>query len=525
MNVPNGEYALYLRKSRADLDAEARGEGETLAKHKRILLAHAKRLKINITHIYQEIVSGDRISDRPEVMKLLNDVEDGKWTGVLVVEVERLARGDTIDQGVVAQAFKRSSTLIVTPNKIYDPNNEFDEEYFEFGLFMARREYKTITRRLQRGREASATEGNYIAARPPYGYKLAYDERGERYLVPDPETSGVVKMIFDWYVNGVEENGELTDMGAVKIARRLQEMGVPTYRKSTTWNFNVILQILRNEVYIGRIQWKKQSRKKSHDTIRKYDIKQKDKSEWIDVEGKHEPLIDVETFERASVKLRENLSAPVKAEHKIVNPMAGLIYCGKCQRAMVLKPFPKRRNPGYSLICNNKYCDCKSSNFDQIEARIIDGLKEWLKQYKTSIGKRSKKEDSESQVQAQLIQTLRAELKTLDEQKGTLFDFLERKLYDEATFLERSKLLSERIQNTQEKITKAEAKLKEAANREKTQKDVIPTIQEALTMYKKSTDQQRKNALMKSVLVRVEYVKEKHQVGEEFEIKIVPRIK
>lgn len=84
------------------------------------------------------------------------------------MEVERLARGDTIDQGLVAQAFKFSDTRIITPVKSYDPNNEFDEEYFEFGLFMSRREYKVINRRLQRGRLASVKEGKWVSNRAPY---------------------------------------------------------------------------------------------------------------------------------------------------------------------------------------------------------------------------------------------------------------------------------------------------------------------------------------------------------------------
>ena len=93
------------------------------------------------------------------------------WDGVLVVEVERLARGDTIDQGVVSRAFQYSDTKIITPSKVYDPNNEFDEEYFEFGLFMSRREYKTIKRRLNAGRISSVKEGKYCGNRPPYGYE------------------------------------------------------------------------------------------------------------------------------------------------------------------------------------------------------------------------------------------------------------------------------------------------------------------------------------------------------------------
>lgn len=58
------------------------------------------------------------------MQRLLNDVEDGRWAGVLVMEVERLARGNTTDQGIVADTFKYSDTKIVTPNKIYDPGDD-----------------------------------------------------------------------------------------------------------------------------------------------------------------------------------------------------------------------------------------------------------------------------------------------------------------------------------------------------------------------------------------------------------------
>lgn len=138
------EYCIYLRKSRADMDAEAHGEGETLARHEKLLLEVAKRKELNITQIHREIVSGDTIVARPVMQHLLQEVRDGRWAGVLVVEVERLARGETIDQGIVAQTFTSTETKIITPIKDYDPTNEFDEEYFEFGLFMSRREYKSL---------------------------------------------------------------------------------------------------------------------------------------------------------------------------------------------------------------------------------------------------------------------------------------------------------------------------------------------------------------------------------------------
>lgn len=159
--MQDGTYAIYLRKSREDIESEKYGEGETLARHEKILTTLAEKRGLPIGKIYREVVSGETISERKEMQKLLKDVENEKWTGVLVVEVERLARGDTSDQGRVSKAFKYSHTKIITPAKTYNPDNEFDEEYFEFGLFMSRREYKTINRRLQRGREISVSEGKF----------------------------------------------------------------------------------------------------------------------------------------------------------------------------------------------------------------------------------------------------------------------------------------------------------------------------------------------------------------------------
>lgn len=83
-------YCTYLRKSRADAEAEARGEGETLERHRKILFDLAKRLHLDVTKEYAEIVSGETIASRPVVQELLADVEQGLWNGVLVVEVERL---------------------------------------------------------------------------------------------------------------------------------------------------------------------------------------------------------------------------------------------------------------------------------------------------------------------------------------------------------------------------------------------------------------------------------------------------
>ena len=66
------DYALYLRKSRADLEAEAHGEGDTLTRHEHILMELAKSRALPIGAIYREIVSGERIANRPVMQQLLS---------------------------------------------------------------------------------------------------------------------------------------------------------------------------------------------------------------------------------------------------------------------------------------------------------------------------------------------------------------------------------------------------------------------------------------------------------------------
>lgn len=76
-------YCIYLRKSRADAEAELRGEGETLARHEKALTDFEKYAKLEVTAIYREIVSGETIAARPEMQRLLTEVSNGMWDGVI----------------------------------------------------------------------------------------------------------------------------------------------------------------------------------------------------------------------------------------------------------------------------------------------------------------------------------------------------------------------------------------------------------------------------------------------------------
>ena len=79
IDVRGMRVAIYLRKSRADLDDESKGHGDTLARHRETLLALADRLHVAVGKIYPEVVSGETIASRPQMQALLHDLEAGLW--------------------------------------------------------------------------------------------------------------------------------------------------------------------------------------------------------------------------------------------------------------------------------------------------------------------------------------------------------------------------------------------------------------------------------------------------------------
>ncbi len=94
INNSMNRYFMYLRKSRKDEEAEAHGEGETLARHECILTELYKRMNISSDQvdIFKEIVSGETISARPVIQQVIDLVNNGIYEGGFVYEVERLAR-------------------------------------------------------------------------------------------------------------------------------------------------------------------------------------------------------------------------------------------------------------------------------------------------------------------------------------------------------------------------------------------------------------------------------------------------
>lgn len=521
-------YVIYLRKSRADLEAEAHGEGETLSRHKTALLSLAKRLNITVDDIYQEIVSGETIAARPMMQRLLQEVSDGKWTGVLVMEVERLARGDTMDQGLVSQTFKYSGTKIITPLKIYDPSNEFDEEYFEFGLFMSRREYVTTNRRLQRGREASAREGKFVGTIAPYGYKRKKIEGDKGYTLEIvPDEAEIVRMIFDFYVNGTEINGERKRLGMQAIAHRLNELKIPPIRHDY-WQKESIKDIITNPAYAGMIRWgyrkvKKTVTPQGKKTLRPITLDEN----CIVSKGLHEAIVPKEIFDKAQEILGEQPPAPVGYKSEIRNPLCGLVICKKCGRKMVFRQGTAKK-PDY-LVCHARACPNVSSPFHLVEERVLSILKEWAKNHNIVLDKIGVNTKSNVADYEKVSANLNQELAALEKQRQKIYELLERGIYTDEEFKTRIAEVKGRIEDTKQTIKKLGADKEAMELRRKAIEEFVPKVKHIIEVYDKLPSAAAKNNLLKEVIDHAEYNKDtrggfKNTSADDFELVLFPKL-
>lgn len=511
-------YCMYLRKSRADIEAEARGEGETLKRHEKTLheLAITMGIRIPEDAIYREIVSGESIAARPEAQRMLADIERGRWQGVFVMEIERLARGDTIDQGIVAQTFKYSDTKIITPAKTYDPSNEFDEEYFEFGLFMSRREYKTINRRLQSGRLRSVKDGKYVGNVAPYGYRRKKLERDSGFtLEPDPDEAPVVRMIYEWFT-GPER------LGVGYVRRRLNAMEIPS-RKGSVWTDATLRNVLSNPVYIGKIRWNARPAVKRIVDGEMVTSRPRAEEPVIE-EGLHKPLISEDAFDLAQKIFADNATPPTPVRRQLQNPLAGILRCGICGRVMIRRPY---EDIPAMMFCIGPGCPNVGSYLHLIEERVIQGLAEWLEAYYIrSTEQKAADYNQEAEMIRKSIEASNDKIATLETQVSNLHDLLEQGVYSIEVFTQRKALLAERLEKANGEKEELKKLLEQAAMHTGEQEEFVPGVEKLIDVYPRLKSVKQKNLLLKEVLAKAVYKKERSDRGtpDAFELVIYPKL-
>ncbi len=493
------DVLVYLRKSRAD-DPTLSIE-EILQKHETILDEWSERNigeKVPEDNKYREVVSGETISDRPQIKALLKKIESPKYKAILVVEVQRLSRGDLEDAGRLIKILRYTNTIVITPPKTYDLQNEFDRDAFERELKRGNEYLEYQKKIMNRGRLLSVSQGNYVGSVPPYGYDKAWINDGKRKcptLVENKEQADVVRMIFDLYVN--------KDMGFVNICHYLDNMGIKP-QKGEHWSPAFLKNLLENVHYIGQVKW---NHRKTVTVVENSEIiKIRPKShegEYLIYDGKHKGIISEELFAAAQEKRGRNHRA--KPDTKIRNPFASLLFC-RCGRAMSLRTYKKNgvESSDPRLLCDDQvHCKTGSCLHQEIVDYVSETLKQNIENFEILIKKDNNSTDN---LHDQLVKNLENRMQLLQEKE--LSQWEAQSDPDPA-----KRMPSEIFQQLNKKLLKEKEEVRQALNKayETMPKPIdyaekIVRFKAALEALNNPTvSAEKKNRLLKACINRIEY--------------------
>ncbi|MBQ3045172.1 MAG: recombinase family protein [Clostridia bacterium] len=304
-------------------------------------------------YIFQDDgISGKDTKHRPAFNQMiaLAKSDEHPIDTILVWKFSRFARNQE-ESIVIKNLLRKINVEVRSISEPVDPDSAFGTLIERIIEWMDEYYLINLSGEVKRGMLERASRGEIVTP-PSFGYIV---ENGT--YIPHPNEAPIIRRIFESYLAGV---------GVRRIALTLGAEGIRTKRGNMPDN-RFVEYILRNPVYIGKIRWSKDGRTASK---RKYD----DENILI-IDGKHEPLIDTETFNAVQVKLDAQKKAYPRYQRKeqpVEFMLKGLVRCSSCGSTLC------QSQKGKGLQCH-KFATGKCSvshyiSFDKINKAVIEAL-------------------------------------------------------------------------------------------------------------------------------------------------------
>lgn len=320
----------------------------------------------NLVRLYaDEGISGTKIKNRKEFLKLMRDAKQGLFDMVVVKDISRFAR-NTVDflQSIRTLKALGIETTFLTANMTVLGNSEFVLTIFGA---LAQEESANTSKRVKFGKKMNAEKGR--VPNLVYGYNKT---KGDYFnLEINPEESKVIELIYDLYTK--------EGFGAAKIANKLNERRLKT-KRNCAWSQNAICRILTNELYTGKIINGKEEVEDFLTGVRT----EKDESEWMVTDRPDLRIIEPETFDKAQKLLSDRNKAFNTKKERQSNKylFSTLIKCKECGWSFrrVVRTY---KNTYVRWVCsghNGKGADNCPNAVTVDEADLIQALEEYFKE-------------------------------------------------------------------------------------------------------------------------------------------------
>ena len=323
--------AIYVRVS---TDEQAQ-YGYSIEAQKEKLLAFCKSQDWEVYKTYVDDGFRATTLNRPEIQKLIEESNSGKFNMVVFYKLDRLSRS-VKDLSYLIETFEKNNTAIKSITEPFDTSSPPGKLMFNMLGSFAQFERELIGERTRLGVGRRVREGKWTTS-PPFGYSMINGE-----LVINEKDVPFYKRIVELCL--------YHNFGTKLIAMKLNEEDKIT-KRAGKWSDSTIWRILTNPVYYGMVRW--------HDEI---------------YQGKHEPIIAKEEFETIQKRLREKNRTPERS-HSSPNILNGLIACGLCNSNLTPSK-GKKIYRYYSCLGRQKGCSLHYIRTDKLHDAILAQINE-----------------------------------------------------------------------------------------------------------------------------------------------------
>jgi len=438
------DMAVYVRLSKEDGD---KLESDSIQNQKRIIEQYIKYLQdqgeeIASTEIYSDDGYPGGNFDRPEYKRMIADIEAGKINCVIFKDNSRLGRNYPELGRLMEEYFPQKGIRIISVlnhiDSLKDPNG-YCSAIVSFSNIMNDDYIRQLSMKIKCTFAMKRERGEFLGNYAPYGYEKSPEDRHK--LIIDPEAAEIVRMIFNWYVDGASACG---------IVKRLNALQIPppsVYKcmkgckgfashssggtKRNIWSVTSVNTMLKDEVYIGNLV---QGKYKSV-SYRTKKMAPTDESEWTVIEGTHEAIISNEVF--TIVHDRFARRTRVAPNREVSYPLSGYIKCAHCGSRM-----NRNGSRGYARFrcMTHAYapdkCQCPDIKEPDLEMAILKAIQDQIRELvdaKAVIDAVRQRGAGGQSANEYLLAINRAERekKRLAEAKFRLYDNLEKGIIDQ----------------------------------------------------------------------------------------------
>lgn len=428
---------LYCRVS-----TDIQMEGYSIDAQKDFLKSYCKMHEIDNYEFYIDGgYSGSNIN-RPDMQRLIEDVEDHKINIVVVFKLDRLSRSQKDTLYLIEEVFNPNDCGFVSIKENFDTNTPFGKAMVGILSVFAQLERETILERTRIGRKKRAEEGLwYGTGNLPFAYD--YDEK-KGILVPNKEKVEIVNKMVELYLQGMP----MTQVGALF---GLQDQTVRS--------------IFTSPVGLGKIPYK--------DEI---------------FEGQHEPIMTQETYDKLQQKMKERAVTYKHANYLL----AGKIVCGKCgakyryQKAGTssIRLYCYSQQTSKKNLIKDANCDNRRYYDYEIEDYVIKDL------ISMSLDE-SKFRHNMNMNDINVSQARIDRIAQIDKQVVNLLDYISEGIAVEET--------KEKIRKLQEEKEKIQKELSDEKAKERKSENLKVVISDLNTAWKTMTFEEQRNIVLEVI--------------------------